>query len=117
MKYTLFGNKQGKGGWKKSEMFCISKSAFTFSVHFTSKYEVKDYILFYSDEDGFLCFKFCDEPEYGTYKITHTKANAHFLRLPNFFRENERAPKGKYNVVERDGYYVSNCKLKLDEEK
>lgn len=103
-------------GWKaKEDAFCI-KSMLDANSKFRDTYTIKKYILLYADDDGFLCFKFVDEPEYGSYKLTQNKSNGNFMRLPTYL-QNGVAPIGCYDVVERDGYFVTDCKLKKEARK
>lgn len=116
MNYTLLSNRQGCGGWSTRRMLSVSKACLTLTCKFRDTYTIKKYILLYADDDGFLCFKFVDKPEYGSYKLTQNKSNGNFMRLPTYL-QNGVAPIGCYDVVERDGYFVTDCKLKKEARK
>ena len=112
MKYTLLANRQGKGGWGTSKMISITKWNICFTSNFRDKYGIKRFITFYQDEDGFLCFKLSDEDSFESFKISTNKNAGSFIRKPTFLRDNIKD--GKYNVIERDGYFVTGCKLNLE---
>lgn len=116
MKYTLLSNSQGRGGWNRSKMLTITKTTVTFTVLFREKYEVKKFVTLYADEDGYLCFQLSDEDKVGSFKISISKKGGAFFRLPVYLSKENRTPYGRYNVKERDGYYVTDCKLNLKKE-
>lgn len=106
MNYTPI--KKSRVGRKASSMLTIAEHNITFTALFREKYQVGEYILLYSDDDGFLCFKFCEEKTSDSYKIYGQKGS-YFLQLSKWLKG--MFPKGKYNVVERDGYFVTDCKI------
>lgn len=112
MSYTLIPNQQGRG-YKRKKMVSITKLTFGFLTQFREKYGVQDYVELYSNDEGFLCFKFIEQPNGTSYKVTNGVSGAYFLRLPGVLR-NGVAPLGSYDVVERDGYFVTDCKLNLE---
>ena len=116
MKYTLLSSHRGRGGWSASEMLTIHNSFLMFISTFRDNFELKRYATFFSDEEGYFCFKLSDEESKFSYKITRNKVGGYFVRKPSFLQQNNRMPNGKYKVVERDGYYVTDCKLNLAEE-
>ena len=112
MGYKLIPNQQGRG-YKRKKMVTITKSTFGFLAQFRERYGVRDYIELYSNDDGFLCFKFIEQPTGTSYKVTNGVSGAYFLRLPGVL-QNGVAPLGSYDVEEKDGYYVTDCKLNLE---
>ena len=116
MNYTILANQQGKGGWLSSKMITITKFNLTFTTRFREKYEVKPYITFYKDDDGYLCFVLSNEITDTSYKVTRSKTGGYFVRLPKFLR-GEHTQQGRYNLIERDGYFVTDCKLNLEDKK
>lgn len=112
MSYTLIPNQQGRG-YKRKKMVSITKLTFGFLAQFREKYMVKDYVELYSNDEGFLCFKFIEQPNGTSYKVTNGVSGAYFLRLPGVLR-NGVAPLGSYDVEEKDGYFVTDCKLNLE---
>ena len=113
MSYTLLSST--RGGWTRSKMVTISDRIILFTTAFRNKYEVKRFITLYSNDDGFLCFKFSDEVQPGSYRITLGTNGAYFFRNPTFLRD--LLPHGSYNVVMKDGYLVTDCKLKKEAKK
>lgn len=112
MNYTLIPNQQGRG-YKRKKMVSITKLTFGFLAQFREKHKVRDYIELYSNDEGFLCFKFIEQPNGTSYKVTNGVSGAYFLRLPGVLR-NGVAPLGSYDVEEKDGYFVTDCKLNLE---
>ena len=111
MSYTLLSS--NRSGWARSKMITISDKIILFTTTFRSKYEVKRFITLYSNDDGFLCFKFSDKVQECSYRVTLGTNNAYFFRNPTFLRN--LLPRGSYDVVMKDGYFVTDCKLKEDE--
>lgn len=111
MSYTLIPNQQGRG-YKRKKMVTITKMSLGFLSQFRDKYVVQDYIELYSNDEGFLCFKFIEQPTRTSYKVINGVAGAYFLRLPAILRDGV-APLGSYDVEEKDGYFVTDCKLNL----
>ena len=107
MSYTLLSS--NRGGWTRSKMITIS-SIILFTTTFRIKYEVKRFVTLYSNDNGFLCFKFSDEVQPCSYRVTLGTKGAYFFRTPTFLRD--LLPHGSYNVVMKDGYFVTDCKLK-----
>lgn len=92
-------------------MISITKTAFTFSCTFRDKYEMRPFISFYVDEDGFLCFKLFKEKKEGSFKISKGKAyDSYHLRRPKILTVKE----GHYDVKVRDCYFVTDCKLNME---
>ena len=114
MKYTLLSSLRGRGGWSASEMITIHNSYITFTSTFRDNFELKQYATFYFNEEGFFCFKLSDTEEKFSYKITRNAVGGYFVRKPSFLQQDNRMPNGKYKVVERDGYFVTDCKLNLE---
>lgn len=106
MNYTPI--KKSRVGRKASSMLTIAEHNITFTTLFREKYQVGKYILLYSDDNGFLCFKFDEEKISDSYKIYRQRGSC-FLQLSRWLKS--MFPKGKYNVVERDGYFVTDCKI------
>lgn len=111
MSYTILSS--NRGGWTRSKMLTISDRIILFTLAFRSKYEVKRFITLYSNDDGFLCFKFSDEVQPCSYRVTLGTNGAYFFRNPTFLRD--LLPHGSYDVVMKDGYFVTDCKLKKEE--
>ena len=97
-------------------MISVTKTNIAFSSTFRDNYELKPYITLYQDDDGFLCFILSDESDDFSYKVTRNKVGGYFFRKPTFLMKNNRMPIGKFNVIQRDGYFVTDCKLNLEEE-
>lgn len=89
----------------------VNKTSVSFSKHFRQKFPVGDYVCVFVREDGCVCFKFYDTPESGAFKVTEGKYDAKFFRIPLYLREG--LPIGHYNVVQEDGYFVSDCKAEI----
>lgn len=113
MSYTLLSS--GRSGWARSKMITISDKTILFTIAFRNKFEVKRFITLYSNDDGFLCFKFSDERQPCSYRVTLGTKGAYFFRTPTFLQG--LLPQGSYTVVMKDGYFVTDCKLKKEDEK
>ena len=96
-------------------MITISDRIILFTTSFRNKFEVKRFITLYSNDDGFLCFKFSDEVQACSYRVTLGTNGAYFFRNPTFLRD--LLPHGSYDVIMKDGYFVTDCKLKKGAEK
>ena len=92
-------------------MISLTKTSLGFSCTFRDKYTVGKNIVLYVDDDGFLCFKFTEESTPDSYSVTLNAGGAYFLRIPKALQNT--AQKGKYDVIERDGYFVTDCKLNM----
>lgn len=112
MGYTLIPNQQGRG-YKRKRMITITKGVIGFLAQFRERYGMGDFITLYMNDEGFLCFKFIENPSDVSYRVTNGTGGAYFLRLPQMLR-NGVAPLGSYDVEEKDGYFVTNCKLNLE---
>ena len=112
MSYTLIPNQQGRG-YKRKKMITITRCTFGFLAQFRERFGMGDFIELYTNDEGFLCFKFIENPSDVSYKVTNGVSGAYFLRLPGVLR-NGVAPLGSYDVEEKDGYYVTDCKLNLE---
>ena len=106
MNYTIIKNPRLSR--RTTCMLSITKHNMTFTTKFRKKYQIEDYICLYVDDNGFLCFRFCKEDTPDSFKI-YRQRKYYFLQLNKPLRE--MFPKGGYDVIERDGYFVTNCKI------
>lgn len=89
----------------------IGKQNITFRRGFIEKYGMKhNYVMFAENEEGYLCFSFCEEAAVNTYHINKSSIGACFLRTPSSLLA--RVEKGKYSVTKNGKWFVSSCKLK-----
>jgi len=88
----------------------VTKYIIGFKAAFRQKYGLKKYILFYVNEENYLCFKLFDEKQVGSYCVTVNKGKAYFLRKPKML-EVLNVEQGQYHVTEKDGYFVTDIKL------
>lgn len=112
MGYTIIRNRQGGGPRCGSKMLSINKTTIVFTSRFRDKYSIGDNVVFYVNDDKYLCFKFVENRIADSFCVTHNDKAGHFLRNPQTLRE--IAPIGKYTVVEKDGYFFTDCKLNLE---
>ena len=107
MNYTLIG----KRNRNKSKMVTISTHLICFTKSFMEWQKVQRYVSVYKDDNDFLCFKFSREREPDSYAVQLHRSSCYF-RIPTAIREIYYDLKGAYSAKERDGYIVTDCKLK-----
>ncbi len=66
------------------------------------------YVGLYENDEGFLCFKFSEEKEKGFFTVS-AGSNAFTSRIPVTLEG--RIKDGYYDAEEKDGYFVTNCKI------
>lgn len=96
----------------KQPFIGITANYIRFSPWFRDNNIIKRYVLFYANDDGFLCIKFLGDKTEGAYAITYrANAKTYYLSCPRPLLPliNE----GHYDVTEKDGYYITDCKLNL----
>ena len=94
----------------KQPLISITGNYIRFSPWFRNNNIIKRYVLFYENDNGFLCMKFLDDKVEGTYTITYrAKAKTYYLSCPRPLLP--LINKGQYDVKEKDGYYITDCKL------
>ena len=94
-------------------MVCVTKRDITFTYLFKKKIAVEKHVGLYTNDDGFLCFKFFKEYEEGLYTVSTGTGNMRFLRIPTFLKG--ALPTGRFNITEaEDGFIVTDCKISLN---
>ena len=97
---------------RQNKVLHISERYISFTKWFKDNNIIKRYVLFYVNDDGFLCLKFMDDYVEGAYCITYRDTTkSYLLACPRPLLP--LINKGQYDVKEKDGYYITNCKLNL----
>lgn len=112
MSYTLITGKTRRGH-RIDNMISVTKSYIAFLANFKEKYGIEDYAQLYTNDEGYLCFKFVDKGCPNSYKVTTLTSSSSFIPMPAMLRDGI-LPLGAYDVEEKDGYFVTDCKLNLE---
>ena len=108
----------GPGGRTEKDI-SINPRSITLLKRFRQNYTITDRVNLLLDDDGFLCFKFLGEndPDNGCFRVQWQgkERTTPSILTSTKFLDAFGIKIGQYNVVERDGYLVSDCKTNPQE--
>lgn len=112
MAYTqIFNNGPGA---RSDKHISINPRGITLLKRFRQNYTITDRVNLLLDDNGFLCFKFLGEndPENGCFRVQWQgkERTTPCILTSTKFLDALGIKIGQYNVVEKDGYLVSDCK-------
>ena len=108
----------GPGGRTEKDI-SITPRGITLLKGFRNKHPHTNRVALYFNDDGFLCFKFLGEndPDNGCFRVQWQgkERTTPSILTSTKFLDAFGIKIGQYNVVERDGYLVSDCKTNPQE--
>ena len=91
---------------------CVTVRDITFTYLLRRNIKVTKYVGLYTNDEGFLCFKFFEQMQDGLFTVTDGPKYGKFVRIPTFLKG--KLQTGRFEITEDDGYIVTGCKVNLE---